>query len=166
MMTQSLFTAQSQRPAWSVEFFAPGICKTAGSKRAIPKFKVDAAGVKRWIKNIVTDDCEQGAGWRETVQAEAVKAMGGIAPVDFGLELLIVFVMPRPKYHKTKYGTLRPDAPSRHTSRPDATKLLRAVEDALNGIVWSDDARIADQHVLKKYGDRPGAIVRIRELRD
>ena len=75
--------------------------------------------------------------------------------------------MPRPASH---YGTkkgeryLKPNAPRFHTSKPDATKLLRCVEDALNGVLVKDDARIAEQSVRKVYGDRPGAYILVERL--
>jgi Holliday junction resolvase RusA-like endonuclease len=39
------------------------------------------------------------------------------------------------------------------TVKPDLTKLLRAVEDALTGVVWRDDSQIIHQVVNKEYAD-------------
>ena len=48
-----------------------------------------------------------------------------------------------------------------------ATKLIRAVEDALTGIVWRDDAQVAVQKVAKVYGDEPqGAVITIEEIEE
>jgi Holliday junction resolvase RusA-like endonuclease len=66
-----------------------------------------------------------------------------------------VFVLARPRSH---YGTgrnadrLRATAPAWPCSRPDATKLLRAVEDALTGVVWRDDGQVVVQTARKVYG--------------
>jgi Holliday junction resolvase RusA-like endonuclease len=58
---------------------------------------------------------------------------------------MMLFVLERPK---TDWGTgrnagrLKPRAPAWPLKRPDSTKLVRAVEDALTGILWSDDSVI------------------------
>ena len=36
--------------------------------------------------------------------------------------------------------------------RPDLSKLIRATEDALTGIIYADDAQIVDIHAKKEYG--------------
>lgn len=61
----------------------------------------------------------------------------------------------------------------RPASKPDLSKLLRAVEDALTGILWRDDARVVEYDRLAKYYvgdpapnvlDRPGVFIRIRQI--
>lgn len=47
-------------------------------------------------------------------------------------------------------------------TRPDASNIVKLVEDALNGIAFTDDARISDLHVFKRYGDTPGVTVTVR----
>jgi Holliday junction resolvase RusA-like endonuclease len=77
----------------------------------------------------------------------------------------VTFLMPRPKGHfrtGKRAHILREAAPLYHTSKPDATKLLRATEDALTGILWHDDAQIAMQIVKKRYtSSNPGAEIKI-----
>lgn len=68
------------------------------------------------------------------------------------VELVVRFYVPRPKSHYGAKG-LRPVAPSYPTVAPDVTKLLRAVEDALKGIVWRDDSQVVIQHAWKRYGE-------------
>jgi Holliday junction resolvase RusA-like endonuclease len=34
----------------------------------------------------------------------------------------------------------------------------------MNGIVWTDDARVADARVVKRYGDRPELFVQVFSL--
>jgi len=50
----------------------------------------------------------------------------------------------------------------RKATRPDASNIVKLVEDALNGIAFTDDARISDLHVYKRYGDTPGVTVTVR----
>ena len=55
-------------------------------------------------------------------------------------------------------GQIRP------TTKPDLTNLVKGIEDALNGLVWTDDARIVEQHTGKWYADRPRVEIEIKEL--
>jgi len=50
-------------------------------------------------------------------------------------------------------------APPYPDKKPDCTKLLRALEDSLTGIIWKDDCQIVEQHVSKVYSPNPGAKV-------
>lgn len=51
-----------------------------------------------------------------------------------------------------------------HTSKPDGDNVLKAVGDGLNGIVWSDDSRIAFAKIVKQYGDKPGLDILVEAL--
>lgn len=59
----------------------------------------------------------------------------------------------------------RPERP--HAKKPDASNVLKAVEDAGTGVLWLDDAQIALLHVHKRIaaqGDAPRVELQIREL--
>ena len=47
------------------------------------------------------------------------------------------------------------------TKKPDGSNVLKAVEDALNGVVYRDDCQIADSRIVRRYGDRPRVVVSI-----
>lgn len=49
------------------------------------------------------------------------------------------------------------------TSRPDWDNYGK-ITDALNGIVWKDDAQVADGRVIKRYSDEPGLRIEVREF--
>lgn len=137
-----------------IQFFVPGVPKPAGSKRAF---------MNAWTKKIVvTDDCKKSGDWKGDVKAFAFPHRPA-APLTGPLRLTVRFVMPRPKSHFLKSG-LRPDAPACHTSKPDATKLLRCIEDALTSLLWVDDAQISWQEVTKSYGLLPGAFVEVEAI--
>ncbi len=142
------------------EFFIPGVPKPGGSKRA---FVIKG-------RAILTDASgKAGKDWRGDVKTFGRQAIP--SPIMSGpVRLVIEFHMPRPKshYRTGKHaGVLRPDAPLRHTSKPDATKLVRSLEDALTGIAWSDDAQIAVQQIAKVYtGTTPGALVVIETIEE
>lgn len=62
-------------------------------------------------------------------------------PLSGPVEVHLWFVMPEVQSHN-KYH---------HVARPDLDNLIKAVCDALNGIVWKDDCQIAHLRATKTY---------------
>jgi Holliday junction resolvase RusA-like endonuclease len=158
--------------------FVPGEAQPGGSKRAgivTTKSKKDPS--KRaivWVRNpryesgampkvFVTDmSGAPGKRWRKVIQ----QVVGSLLPeehdpYDFPLALAVTFWMPRT--NKGEWGTgrnagkLKDSARAFPSVKPDATKLVRAFEDALNDHTWRDDTRVVRQLVQKDYvvGDDP-----------
>lgn len=148
-----------------LEFTVHGIPQTQGSKRAFPfKRRNGSLGVA------VSDDNPKGKAWKSQVADAARAALkletDGTALYTGPLVLEIVFALLRPKAHYRtgrNSGCLRGNAPRFPAVKPDALKLARAVEDALTGIVWRDDAQVIHLTAAKVYGTRAGAFVRIRQ---
>ncbi len=105
--------------------------------------------------------------WKRTVQAFAQIAFSGPL-IDGPMRVVCMFYLRRRKDHFRTNGSLKPKAPHFHTTKPDATKLWRSTEDALKGIVFTDDARISVQVVQKVYTDSgwTGAVIEIEELQE
>lgn len=84
------------------------------------------------------------------------------------LRLKAVFRMRRPASHfNPKTGELKATAPKWCVNKPDGSKLLRATEDDLHGIVILDDAHFAEWLIRKVYanpGQPEGAWLRIEEI--
>lgn len=133
-----------------VAFTAYGKPQPGGSKRA---FRNPASG-----RVHVTDANRNAKPWQAEVRSAAVEAMQAPLPdglpslIDAPLAVSMAFYVARPKAHYGARG-LRPSAPARPATRPDVLKLARAVEDALTGIVWRDDALIVDERLIKVYGE-------------
>ena len=88
-------------------------------------------------------------------------------PLDGPLRLRAVFVFPRPATHfgtGRNAGRLKPSAPVYCRTRPDVDKLLRAIGDAITGVVFRDDARVVDVAAEKHYGAPPCAHIEVEEL--
>lgn len=140
-----------------LEMWVPGRPQTAGSKRAF-KTKIG--------KVVVTESGDRSAkaSWRSDLRDAAIRkrrtAWTVDEPVDVPIAIEAVFVRPRPSSQMRSgrhAGALKDSAaPLRPVSRPDATKLLRAAEDALTGVLWIDDAQIVYQVVHKAWGDDVG----------
>lgn len=47
------------------------------------------------------------------------------------------------------------------TKKPDADNVIKAIFDALNGVVWHDDTQVVDIVVRKRYAAVPGVAVEI-----
>lgn len=102
------------------------------------------------------------AGNREAkavVRVVAHQAMqaAGLALLDEPLGIEVVCHLWRPK-----------SAPRRRvypTTKPDGDNLLKLVLDALNGVVWRDDACVCDMRVVKRYAkSTPHTEVRVYGL--
>lgn len=146
----------------SISFFVSGIAKPAGSKRG---FAIRRGGVLTG-QVAITDACKGSADWKRTVAFTARQHYAG--PLLQGpLEVTFIFAMVRPKFH---FGTgknanlLKLDSPEWHIARPDVLKCSRAVEDSLTGIIYADDSQIAIEHLVKRYGEKPGVHITIRQL--
>jgi Holliday junction resolvase RusA-like endonuclease len=116
---------------------------------------------------IVTDDCSKNKSWMDSVVAAFLDWKLNhpeFLPMQGPIRMDVVFYMPRPKYHFSKNGQIKPDAPRAHTKAPDRTKILRSTEDALKGFAWHDDSQIVSGNIEKFFTDDfPGAVIEIKE---
>jgi len=113
-------------------------------------------------KIVVVDANKNVKGWKEAVQWQVKEQLPERFQLfDCPLIVGCTFFMPRPKGHFTKKGKLSATGKRRPKPdvKPDVLKLMRSTEDALTGVVWTDDARITGQHLEKLYvsgNDRAG----------
>lgn len=129
-----------------VTFTVHGVPAPGGSKTA---FRTRSG------RMVVVDACKRNGAWKGAVASAAAGAMTGREAFLGPLDLVVTLYMPRPKAHYGKAG-IKADAPTWHEVRPDATKLLRAIEDAMTGIVWDDDSQVVRQRVEKRYAGPAG----------
>lgn len=153
-----------------VKFVVDGHAEPAGSKRAIP-LKVKGKYLHRPdgcpIVNLV-DANPKAAPWKKFVARVAGNAYWS-APISGPVEFRMTVYVTRPQrhYRTGKFAhELRPDAPRHPAVKPDVLKLARAIEDALTGVVYVDDAQIVFEMLGKQYGDRERVEVAIVELCD
>lgn len=137
----------------TIVFDVPGKPEPQGSARAFVN--------RRTGRAIVTSDNPMLKSWRNAVAAAASEAMAGRELLRGPVALSVTFGMPRPKSHYRANGTLKLTAPLHHIGRPDADKLLRALDDSLTATVLADDSQLCDVRLWKVYIDPPMTSVRI-----
>ena len=142
----------------TVSIVVVGIAAPAGSKSAFPNRKTGGVSVR--------DSSKRAKPWQAVVSSAATDAFTG--PLLVGpLALLIDFRLPRPKGHfgvGRNAAIVRPSAPVAPDVKPDLTKLVRGVEDALTGIVWRDDGQVVEQRTRKIYGEPAETHITVLEL--
>lgn len=76
------------------------------------------------------------------------------------LDIVCEFAIPKGRL-KGKHAVAIGDGVTR---RPDYDNLAKLASDALNGIVYRDDAQVVDARVRKVYGPQPKIVVDIRPV--
>lgn len=119
----------------TVRFNVPGIPVPQGSKRYVGN-------------GIMVDANKNLKPWRSDVQQSAIEAMAcrNMMPYSGAVMIGMRFVLPRPKSApKTKVASA--------AKKPDLDKLVRAIFDAVTGIVFDDDSQVIFMHAHKAVAD-------------
>lgn len=139
-----------------VSFFVAGTPKPQGSKRAFVHPKTRRAILTESAGAALKD-------WRYDVKTTAIMKMAGkdMIVTPKAVMLKVNFILPRPvSLPKTKPTPLA-------AKKPDTDKLLRAIGDALTGVVYSDDSQVIELHGFKRVaelGETPGAHIFVQEV--
>jgi Holliday junction resolvase RusA-like endonuclease len=94
------------------------------------------------------------------VKTLCADAMKGAPPLDCAIELKVIAKYIAPP----SWSQRRRDAAAWKRTKPDASNVVKIIEDALNKVAWVDDAQIASLHVWKRYSYRAELVVEIRGL--
>ena len=80
------------------------------------------------------------------------------------INMIAVFEVPKswPKWKKQKAL----NGKMSHTSKPDASNLLKNGEDVFNGIVYRDDAQICRGQFAKFYGISPSMLFIVKPIEE
>lgn len=156
----------------TIEFRVYGEQKPQGSKIAQAIYRKGKDGKPTPVmKNgrvvtVARNDNPDVVSWRNAIASAAREVYSGPL-LTCAIRLEIAFVRPRPKGH---FGTgrnaemVKASAPLHPTTKPDNTKLRRAVEDALTGVLYRDDSQIVEGIDLKTYGECFETTVRVTSL--
>lgn len=98
--------------------------------------------------------------YEKTVADEAALVMKPRQPMDGPVMLNVLAIFPIP----VSWSKRKKAAANYVTTKPDADNILKAIADALNGIVYTDDKQVVDTFVRKRYGDQPRVEITVQEM--
>lgn len=115
-----------------------------------PQGSVRAFMPKGWKRPILTSDNKGLKSFRQEVSKAALLARqeAGFTDLVFGKHEPVVMTV-------SFYFRRPPSIPKKrklHVVKPDLSKLVRAAEDSLTGIIYADDAQIVSIQATKHYG--------------
>ncbi|MBX9760667.1 MAG: RusA family crossover junction endodeoxyribonuclease [Beijerinckiaceae bacterium] len=128
-----------------IAIFVPG--------RPVPWARARSKGAQRFT-------APKQRTFMERIKAEARAVMDGDAPFDGPLRLQVraVYSVPQSWSKKKKAEAYW------KTSKPDSDNLEKIAKDALNGVVWRDDAQVSWATVQKVYGPLEGLTISVETL--
>jgi len=139
----------------------------------IVSFKVDGNPVgkqrARYAKrgSYVTAYTPEKTRTYETLIKESAKqAMGSSEPLETPVTLYLYIRVPIPKSHSKKKVEACLNGLDQPIKKPDASNILKSVEDGMNGIVYKDDSQIINLHVTKVYSTLAGVDICVKECLD
>ena len=108
-------------------------------------------------------DPKKSRDYKEQVALAASLAMRGQSAFEKGtpLKCMISVWLKMPARFTKKQKELAEKEILRPTTKPDADNLAKAITDAMNGIVYADDAQIAELVCKKLYGAEPRVMVTV-----
>ena len=136
-----------------VAFFVPGPPVGKGRPRAVRMGK----GVRMFTP-------EKTASYESLVATSGHAAMEGRAPFSGACEAVMEIRLQVPASWSKKRQAMALDGGLRATKKPDVDNVVKAVLDALNGIVWQDDVQVVALAVLKRYASTPGVCVVVKPM--
>lgn len=123
-----------------------------------PRFARSARGF------VMTYDPAKSKAYKQAV-ALAASMEAPENPFETPVRLSLRIFLPIPKsFSKKKHeeaasGTLRPQ------KKPDISNILKGVEDAMKGIVYTDDSQVVEYGIVGKwYSDEPRIEVKVETL--
>lgn len=104
---------------------------------------------------------DRTARYESQVALFAAQAMEGRKPVDAAVivDAMAVFPVAASWSKKRRLAALAGELYP--VCRPDADNLAKSLADGANGVVWTDDSRIVDMRIRKRYGEVPGLYVSV-----
>ena len=136
-------------------------------------FRVDANPVgkqrARYVKrgNFVQAYTPEKTRTYETlIRDSAIEAMGSSEPLETPVNLYLYIRVPIPKSYSKKKVEDCLNGLDKPIRKPDASNILKSVEDGMNGIVYKDDSQIVNLHVTKVYSSLAGVDICVKECLD
>ncbi|WP_186045281.1 RusA family crossover junction endodeoxyribonuclease [Burkholderia gladioli] len=98
------------------------------------------------------------------VKFKARLAMRGEPPYAGPVRLVIYIAVPIPASWSQKRQAEAAAGEIGATKKPDEDNVVKALKDAMNGIVYLDDSQVVSNHIEKFYAREPGVRIEATEL--
>jgi Holliday junction resolvase RusA-like endonuclease len=136
-------------------------------------FKVDGDPVgkqrARYAKRgnfVQTYTPDKTRNYEALIKEAAIQAMGSNEILETPVNLYLYIRAPIPKSLPKKRLEACLNGSEKPIKKPDASNVLKSVEDAMNGVVYKDDSQIVNIHVTKVYSSQSGIDVCVKECLD
>lgn len=136
-------------------------------------FKVDADPVgkqrARYAKRgnfVQTYTPDKTRNYEALIKEAAIEAMGNSEILETPVNLYLYIRAPIPKSLPKKRLEACLNGLEKPIKKPDASNVLKSIEDAMNGVVYKDDSQIVNIHVAKVYSSVAGVDVCVKECLD
>lgn len=132
----------------AIYFVVHGKSQPKGSSRAFMP--------KGWKRPVITSANPNLKKWEQTIRGELQQVMARTPPhvlramFDAPVNVRLLFHVARPKS--------LPKRVTQAAKRPDLDKLARAAIDALNGVLFRDDAQVIALDARKVYAEGPACL--------
>jgi Holliday junction resolvase RusA-like endonuclease len=105
---------------------------------------------------------EKTRSYEGIIRTMAYAEMAGREPTDQPVELLVTAIFDVPKsFSKAKRAMALGNA-IKPAKKPDLDNIAKAITDAMNGVVFKDDAQIVICTLAKIYGEVPRVVATIK----
>ncbi|WP_100408293.1 RusA family crossover junction endodeoxyribonuclease [Bacillus solitudinis] len=85
-------------------------------------------------------------------------------PIEGQIQLMVEIYRSIPKSMPKYKRELIKDMKVRPVTKPDVDNYIKAIKDALNGVIWRDDSQVVTLVVSKWYSENPRVEVNVIEL--
>jgi Holliday junction resolvase RusA-like endonuclease len=123
-----------------------------------------AKGRPRFTRSGIAFTPAKTRRWEDDARMVAREAMGEREPISGPLRCSVrsYFVPPASWPQWKRQAAI--DGLVAHTARPDGDNLAKAAKDALNGVVWRDDAQVVQLWASKLYGRAPRVVIEVEPM--
>ena len=101
--------------------------------------------------------------YEDLISEQAMIAMGNENPLETPVVVCIYIRMSVPKSYSKQRTKDCLNGLEKPTKKPDIDNVAKAVTDAMNEIVYKDDAQIVSMHITKVYAITPAVEVLVSE---
>lgn len=96
--------------------------------------------------------------------ANLEKSVNYFEPLSGALELTVTFYILPPKSLSNKKHDMAVSGELLPNKKPDLSNYIKSTEDALNGILWKDDAMLCDINAKKRFSDTEKIVIEVNKI--